>query len=159
VYEATGAEQTVSIEPPLPDADIGSPMPRLVANDFEAAIAYWVAGGPPQRPPVAVVRFSPVSAAYFGSPNDEAFDGHALFKAGLEPYAFAEVRNSPWIAALERQNRVHPDHRPEQFESMRHFIMSFHDNTFECVAEKVSVELVSANDPASALVDVPLAGD
>ena len=52
-------------------------------------LPYWVAGSPPQRPPVAVVRFTAASTVYFGDPNDEAFSGHPLFDAGLNYYTFA----------------------------------------------------------------------
>jgi hypothetical protein len=32
-------------------------------------------------------------------------------------------------------NRVHPEHNASRFGSLRHFVLTFHDNTFECVAD------------------------
>jgi hypothetical protein len=87
-----------------------------------------------------VVRFNGVASALFGAPNDEALQGHPLFGRGLQFYEFAEVENSPWIAELERANRVHPGHSAERYARLRHFIFPFHDSTFECVA--LAVELV-----------------
>jgi hypothetical protein len=107
---------------------------------------------------VAVVRFD-AYAFYFGSPNDEAHNGHPLHSVGLRPYTFAEVIKSPWIAALERQNRVHPSHDPARFSSLRHFILPFHDGTFECVAGGVRAAITDAADPAGALANVALDGD
>jgi hypothetical protein len=75
--------------------------------------------------------------AVLGGPNDEAYNGHRLWRQGLSEigaYRAAEVMNSTWIAGLEKANRVHPQHRPEVYASYRHFILGFHDSTFECVA-------------------------
>ena len=38
-------------------------------------------------------------------------------------------------------NAVHPYHSPELFSSYRHFVLSFHDTTFECVAKDYSVDV------------------
>jgi hypothetical protein len=154
VYQASGDEQIVPIEPPLPEADADVPMPRVAANGHEAAIAYWTA--PYEQRRVAVVRFRPAYAVLFGSPNDEALHGHPLYPAGLRHYTFAEVQNSPWIAALERQNRVHPLHDPTRFASRRHFILPFHDETFECISDVVDATLPDAAGPAEALAALPL---
>jgi hypothetical protein len=40
-------------------------------------------------------------------------------------------------------NSVHPRHRPEHFKSYRHFVLAFHDSTFECIAEGYATELAS----------------
>jgi hypothetical protein len=77
VYQASGDEQIVPIEPPLPEADADVPMPRVVANEHEATIAYWTA---PEQRRVAVVRFRPAYVVLFGSPNDEALRGHRTFE-------------------------------------------------------------------------------
>ena len=121
----------------------------MVAGELDAAIAYRTSprsGGPR----VAVVRFERATI-YFGGPNDEAFEGHPLYRAGLQPYEFAEILDSPWVAAMERRNRVHPGHDPAMFSTLRHFVLPFHDSTFECVAETLSASLTDASDPAAAL--------
>jgi hypothetical protein len=89
----------------------------------------------------AVVTFSQVYAHMFGPPNDEAFSGHPLASRGLTPYAAFEVEQSSWLRALQRMNSVHPYHRPEQFAQYKHFILSFHDSTFECIAASFEVAL------------------
>jgi hypothetical protein len=45
------------------------------------------------------------------------------------------------LLSFERMNRVHPSHKPQHFEGLRHFVFTFHDDTFECVAR--GVELVA----------------
>ena len=82
----------------------------------------------------ALVRFEFVRAVMFGPPNDEAFSGHPLADRGLPPYGAFEVLESSWIRRLERINAVHPNHRPEHFADDRHFVLAFHDEVFECVA-------------------------
>ena len=159
MYEATGRERLVPIDPPLPVADPGDPQVCVVATDMDTLIAYGVAGREAylieeseREPNVAVVRFSSSRALYFGSPNDEALNGHPLYELGLT-HTFAEVKNSGWIETLERRNRVHERHDPSRFETLRHFVLPFHDDTLECVARGVQSELVVAEYPGLALRD------
>ena len=106
-------------------------MPQILANDVGPVLAYEVAPGGEQY---AIVKFIGPRAHYFGSPSDETIRGHPLWELGLRPYGVFEVRKSSWIRALERMNRVHPNHNPSRFAALRHFVFTFHDNTFECVA-------------------------
>jgi hypothetical protein len=64
-----------------------------------------------------------------------------LHGRGLRPYAAHVVEGSSWIAELETRNRVHPYHRPEAFASLRHYLLTFHDETFECLARDHVMEL------------------
>ena len=141
----------------LPQSSVGAPCPMLVADEHSLRLAFYVEEGrltgawlqATVRPAAqhdsgelcAVVCFSSVYAHMFGPPNDEAFSGHPLAPRGLNPYAAFEVANSSWLRSLEKMNAVHPYHRPERFELYKHFILSFHDSTFECVAKSFSVSL------------------
>jgi hypothetical protein len=101
-----------------------------------------------QSPP-ALVRFRGVCAAMFGPPNDEAFRGHPFAARGLGPYSAAEVHDSSWIRSLERMSSVRSHHRPEHYAQLRHFVLAFHDSTFECVA--MSYDFVLASGPLDRL--------
>ncbi|MFY9642450.1 MAG: hypothetical protein WCD20_19775 [Rhodomicrobium sp.] len=83
------------------------------------------------------IRFDSVSAHYIGWPNDEALHAHRLWGRGLTYYAMHEVANSDWLAELERRNSVHPRHIPGLFLRCRHFIGTYKDGTFECVARGI----------------------
>lgn len=78
--------------------------------------------------------------AVFGYPNDEALPGHPLFANGLNYYGVFEVRESSWAARLDEQNEVSFPNavatRPQT-----HFIITFHDSTFECLADGVTAEV------------------
>ena len=113
----------------------------------ENAVALAYDGTDGQR---VVVRFVGVMSVLLGAPNDETLNAHPLYSRGLQPYEFAEVENSPWIAALEKANRVHPHHSPGVFADLRHFILPFHDSTFECVARSVEVSVGSDDSLATA---------
>jgi len=134
----------------LPPCETGAPSPIVLADEFRTFVAYYARAiastqatwdavpiSDPMEEPVVLLEFSLCYAHLFGPPNDEAFSGHPLFEKGLRPYTMAEVRHSSWIASLERMNSVHPHHRPERFQSRRHFILPFHDSTFECIADGV----------------------
>jgi hypothetical protein len=38
-------------------------------------------------------------------------------------------------------NSVHPYHDPKQFEELNHYVFTFHDSTFECVARGLEVTI------------------
>jgi hypothetical protein len=135
----------------LPRSDVGAPCPLLLADEFSTVVAYHVLGGqkpaveamtdgiPEDGEPMAVVHFRGRCAHLFGPPNDEAFEGHPLAARGLHPYGAFRVLRSSWIRALERMNAVHPHHKPDVFAQLHHFVLSFHDTTFECVAREVQL--------------------
>ena len=138
----------------FPQSSVGAPAPVVIASEHALFVAFYLERRDPNwdgttckvvtpdtsDEPVAVVRFSRAKVHYFGPPNDEAFSGHPLSERGLRPYGAFEVLSSSWIRALERMNSVHPYHRPEHFAECRHFILTFHDSIFECVAHSFSVE-------------------
>jgi hypothetical protein len=132
--------------------DIGAPLPHLLQSEWRTFIAFYLHEPDPTWGRTRVREVEPTSTradligviewlgcggAVLGGPNDEAFHGHRLWDHGLSKvgaYGSAVVENSAWIEELERANRVHAQHRLEAFAAFRHFILGFHDSTFECVA-------------------------
>jgi hypothetical protein len=132
--------------------DVGAPLPHLLQSERRTFIAFYLPDPPPgwdgtfvevvdpaspQPAPLGVIEWLGCRGAVLGGPNDEACQGHRLWNDGLSDvgwYRAAEVTNSRWISDLEKANRVHPRHRPESYASYRHFILGFHDSTFECIA-------------------------
>jgi hypothetical protein len=91
----------------------------------------------------AVFHFPGSLCHMFGYPNEEADSGHPLSARGYHAFGVFEVKGSSWIAQLERMNRVHPAHRKEHYDDLRHFIFGFHDSTFEILAQDFSFELMT----------------
>jgi hypothetical protein len=82
-------------------------------------------------------------AACLTDPNDEAVSGHRLYRKGLSDVGWAGlVRDSQAIDALERQNRVHPNHDPSRFDRLNHHIVLLKERVAEVVAEAVEVRRV-----------------
>jgi hypothetical protein len=88
--------------------------------------------------PQAVVTFDRVLKSKCGLPNDEALDSHPLSKRGLEAYDIFEVLNSRWLAEEQSRNQVR---FPNFTFDCRHFIFTFHDSSFECLAKDMSFAL------------------
>jgi hypothetical protein len=157
MYVARGNEKLSIVRPELPAADVGAPMPAVAATEGDVLVAYY-AGVALQdelhdEHAVVVLRFTGSFASMFGPPNEEAIEGHPLAPAGLRPFEFVEVDGSPWVARLEEMNRVHPYHSREPFDALRHFILPFHDTTFECLARGVEVVGLSSGTTASVIAD------
>jgi hypothetical protein len=146
---AVDSKDTVAKIPDVPQSSIGAPCPMILAGEGHLHLAYYievpvpgwdgktvrVVGENTSGDSVALVTFKRPYAQMFGPPNDEAFRGHPLTGRGLSPYGVFEIGYSSWIRGLERMNSVHPSHRPERFDCLRHFVFAFHDTTFECVAK------------------------
>jgi hypothetical protein len=121
----------VSRYPAIPQPDSNAPSPILLCDEAALAIAYWTSEGS-----VALVRFEPVEALRFGAPNDESRGGHPLAGRGLEPSGAFIVENSSWILELAGVNSVHPTRDPAYYSDLVHFVITFRDATFECVARR-----------------------
>ena len=125
----------------LPQSSVGSPFPVVVAREHDVLLSYCIETVS-EAETVAIVKFEGCYAHLFGPPNDEALSGHALYKRGLKPYSAFEIENSSWVKEYERMNSVHPRHDKDAFKKgKRHFIFTFHDSTFECIARDFKVEV------------------
>lgn len=137
----------------VPQSSVGAPLPVVLSDEFKILLAYivqepsgeWdgttvrVIDAETSDEPLALVEFEYYSSYMFGAPNDEAFSGHPLAARGLRPYGAFRIANSSWVRQLERMNSVHPYHQPERFAELNHFVFTFHDSTFECVARSFTV--------------------
>jgi hypothetical protein len=133
MYEVRDNDRVVELTG-LARPSAGAPLPVLVANEGSAVIAYLG-----DDDAYALVRFDGCLAHYMGWPNDEVLFAHPLAGRGLEPYAVQEVVESSWIRQLEHLNAAHDQHDARPFDRLRHILITFHDSTFECVAETFAV--------------------
>ena len=132
--------------------DPGAPMPKVLSSDTELYLIFYPAADdenvnniPVERTSISdkgicVVRFLQVLSHKFGSPNDETLIGHPLYKEGLIPYTAQYLDTSSWIDELAKTDSIHPYHVPSKFKQYKHYIFSFHDNTFECIAKGYSMK-------------------
>ncbi len=121
----------------VPRPDTIAPRPAISAAEHFIAVAYYAVG---PGDAVALVVFDSY-AHVLGPPNDEGLEGHPLYGRGLDCHNCFEVRGSSWIRCFERMNRVHMSHDSAQFGRYRHFIITFQDSTFECIAERYLVSM------------------
>ena len=150
-----GLERSTAAELGLPYAervdlevtwDAGSPMPVLLSG-LRTFVAFYLSahdlptGGADLRVRdpradygIGVVEFKRMTSIKIGSPNDEALRGHPLWGSGLEFYGAHEVKNSPWITELMEVDRAHERFDGSQWSGRHHFMLTFHDETLECVA-------------------------
>lgn len=152
MYQVDENDRVIELKD-MPQSSIGAPIPFVMSDERTVVLAYYLENVPKnwdwttvrivgldtEGEPVALVQLKGYHAYVFGPPNDEAFSGHPLASRGLRPYGVYPVENSSWIRSLERMNSVHPYHKPDKFEELKHFVFAFHDSTFECVAKEFSL--------------------
>lgn len=88
----------------------------------------------------AVVELKRCLLTRFGYPNDEARCGIPRYK-NLS-YGIYEVRNSTWIKEVVEMNRHRFPSTSDAYVA-KHFLFTFHDSTFECLADDLTLEIVS----------------
>jgi hypothetical protein len=124
-------------EPPA--MDTGAPRPAIHSDGGDLLCGYFMNSTVTSKSPVALLKFENVLQYRFGYPNDEVLQGHSLHQFGLKHYGFFEVENSPLIREIENQNRCHPEHRLGIYAKFRHWVITFHDETLEVIAQRVTV--------------------
>jgi len=118
----------------IPKPNAGAPAPVVLANESSVVLSYRLAISD-----FAFVRFSASRMHLLGLPNDEALHGHPLWGRGLEFYSGYRAKDSSLIRRLERANSAHQFHQSTSFDALDHYIVTFHDSTFECVAKSVDI--------------------
>lgn len=159
MYEVDRKDKVIELTN-IPQSSVGAPLPIVIADEHHVIIAFilqntpesWdgttirVVGINSEKESIAIVKFEHCSSHMFGPPNDEAFSGHPLASRGLEPYSYFEIQNSSWIRKLEKMNSIHPHHNKERYmEKKKHYIFSFHDSTFECIAHGYNLEVINGS--------------
>jgi anti-anti-sigma factor len=154
---ATGDECAVEIEWPV-QWDVGAPLPHVVSSGSRTYLIYLVSEPDPnwdgsyvtmidptfsEKRSIAVVEFESCLVYKFGAPNDEALAGHPLHGRGLVGYRAHTVERSRWIGEHEKINSVHPLHKPGWEKLFTHYVLAFHDETFECIARNHYVNTVA----------------
>jgi hypothetical protein len=120
----------------------GAPEPQVISGSGNTIVVFYLSGQ--DMAAKGVVHFKGAYLTKFGGLNDEAMEGHPLHGHGLEPYVAHVVRNSEWISEAEQANSVHPNHKPGWSERYQHYIICFHDETFECIAATWQADTVTA---------------
>jgi hypothetical protein len=106
----------------------------VVASELSTFLMFNSADGA-----VVLVELIRAIKSQFGYPNDEALGGHPLYQSGLKHYGVFEVENSSWLEQTRKQNAVCFPNADRWGKNLHHFVFTFHDSTFECLAEDLKV--------------------
>jgi hypothetical protein len=133
----------------------GAPLPYVVSSGQKTFLIYFLQENDPNwngtyvnvidsassdKFPLAVIEFLRCYCYKFGGANDEVFSGLPLYNDGLESYGAHIIHNSKWIEAEKKINKVHSYYEEEQWKDKRHYMLLFHDEMYECIAEGYKVE-------------------
>jgi hypothetical protein len=159
-----------------PRWDTGAPLPHLISNGSRAFIVCHADQPDPHWDGTYVTVVSPADThtslflvielwgcaeIRFGGPNDEAIAGHPLHGKGLHGYRAHEVINSAWIEDAIRVNSVHPHHSDAPFRRLHHYVLLFHDEVLEALADGIEARLTEGTmreiltSLTGSLIDLP----
>lgn len=116
--------------------EAGAPRPVLLQDD-QRAILIFTAITTGEQTVTAIAEFTGCLATRFGYPGDEALPGHPLYNHDLRYHDVMEVLHSSWMRQLEDQDAAAFPQPPDW--EQRHFIITLHDSTFECLADELTI--------------------
>ena len=129
----------------------GAPCPIVLAGDHSLTLLYY--GTKDESDQVWIVSFHRPHAHMFSGINDESLSGHRLYGKGLEFYSAHVVDNSSWLKEIRSIHSVHNHYRAENWSKTKHYVLCFHDNLIEVLAEGYTTTERSGS-PAQVLKDI-----
>ena len=138
-FDSPQQEDQVVLLDSVPHPAVDAAEPFIVASDRRVILAYPVAEadferfGPfdPDDDPFCAVLFPDTVFHRLGPPGDGDLEIHPLAMQGLLGYSAHEVVNSSLAAEIAAVASMGP--------ALRHFVITFQDSTFECVASDYTV--------------------
>lgn len=146
--------------------DSGTPSPTILSNDNELFITFYsddvksLSFEPQERNTVydsgiIVLKFKMYLHYNFGIPGDETIHKHPYSKLGMRSYSFYELKNSNLIKELQEIQKGHVYYDADKWKTYKHYVLTFHDNMFECIAEgfEIREETASLHNKVSVLLN------
>ena len=131
------------------EMDTGAPSPMIISNDSELFVAFYAnkertSAIPKERnirydTGIFVMKFKGYLKFTLGLPGEETISGHPYRRLGMKSYSFYELKKSDLIKSLQKIEKVHPRYNSENWNMYKHYIITFHDNMFECVAQDFEI--------------------
>ena len=119
----------------------GAPMPIMLADGGHTFLLVYLRDDDPVtgEERVGTIAFHGCVIEAFGYPGEDTLHSHRLFGKGLRYFDAFVVRNSVWLKEHKRIDSVHPtSHQPAWWDALNHYVLTFKDNNFECLAARVS---------------------
>jgi len=135
--------------------DTGTPMPHVYSNGTKTFLTYLVGHSNQNSNEEiinqidsrnktiyqwALVEFLQPNTHRFGTANDKVAVGHPLYNKGLEFYSAHIIVNSGWMLDLMKIHKYHPYFNKKKWTNKKHFLLFFHDEIFEIIAEDYKTE-------------------
>lgn len=134
----------------------GAPCPHVISSGHSTYLVYYALENAPswdgadtkvidpdkdEQLPLVLVEFTKCYLYKFGGANDEVFHGLPLWNIGLKPYEAHLVSNSGWIKEEKKIQKVHSCFSDEVWSKKKHYVLLFHDELFECIADGYELEV------------------
>ncbi len=128
----------------IPAIDVGAPEPLVYFKNSQLKVLFYIDGN--EVDDACLMRFNFCKKYSFGYPNSEVLQGHPYYPLGLRMASFYEVEHSDLTDQLMKIARIHPYFDAEKWNTLKHFILTFHDNMLECISKDYSFECVKYSE-------------
>ncbi len=122
-------DRVVPLAVPEPDSEI--PLPIVLTKEGATVLSYMALVS--RKEAHIIVSFHVAFGHKFGPPDRRGLAAHPLAARGLKPDGAFEVKASSWV-------------RDSFGGKGRHYVFTFRDAVFECVAEGYGSETIDEND-------------
>lgn len=119
--------------------DVGAPDPMVFSTGNKTFVVFFgtlTQDNETRDLDTVMIEFTGCIKSSFGLPNNEILHGHPYYSFGLRSYGFYELENSDLLMQIIEMQSVHAEFNPEKWKFYKHYVITFHDELFECIARK-----------------------
>ncbi|MGV0755488.1 hypothetical protein ACTS95_03850 [Empedobacter brevis] len=112
--------------------DDGSPSPKILSDSNNLFLNFMVDD---ENFNTITLKFLNYHIYKIGYPGNETLCYHPYTELGINSSDFYLVNDSMWMNELREIDKNHPYFSDKKWNSLNHYIITFHDDLFECIAK------------------------
>lgn len=123
--------------------DYGAPCPTIICNDNHLKLCFYEDLADDDNIsdnsyPIIMMNFHNYLHYSFGSPGEELLYDHPYSDLGITSGGFYEIFDSDLLKQHQMLSSKHMHYDEERWKNYRHYVITFHDRLFECIAVNFS---------------------
>ena len=116
--------------------DDGFPSPKIISNSNNLYLNFRVDD---ENYETVTLKFLNHHLYKIGYPGNETLYYHPYSINGINTSEIYLIKNSDWINELKEIDKNHPYFNEDKWNSLNHYVITFHDDLFECIAKNFEI--------------------
>lgn len=114
----------------------GYPSPKIISDSYNLYLNFKIDD---ENDDSITLKFINYHIYKMGFPGNETLCYHPYSIYGVNTSDIYLIKDSKWINELKEIDKNHPYHNEAKWDSLNHYIITFHDDLFECIAKDFEI--------------------